>query len=167
MHANKIIDVFKEKNIPVECVNLGDDGLNIYVDSEFYEKTCLVARDIEDEYCTYLKITQKCPKLVNAEVGDFVGIFNKYDVGIKDVGIVTSKRKTDKGFSYGCRYIMPVIDESIKTSRVKYGSDFHLTDENYGGFHQGFLAVIPHEEMMLILQKEIDKQYDSALKKQK
>ena len=113
-----------------------------------------------------IRMKENTPKLVDAKVGDFVLIYSDRMPQSDDeshVGIVNSIRRKGKKKFYGCRYIELLINDSISSSVDR----IEITEEDYGGYHAGFLRILTPDEVKAILLKRIDEEYKEARKKLK
>lgn len=128
------------------------------IDTDFYLKIT----DIASEFDNFVSFYQQTPTLVEAKVGEFVLIYNKHQASDEDshVGIVSSKiLVTPEGKAqnlYGCRYILIGLGNSFVPSHYH----FVLSEENYGGFHKGFLKTLKPDEVIEILKKRLEFQYE-------
>lgn len=133
-----------------------DDVTYIKVPREDFEKANDLKPEIEDALFE-VKILQKEPNLIQANVGDIVLIYNPKIAIDEDsaIGIVSSKIKQDEKNVYGCRYFL-VQYECLRK--------FALSEENYGGYHSGFLKILTTEEANLHFERKVSKHLDTQLK---
>lgn len=108
-------------------------------------------------------IRQMTPNLVAADLGQLVRIYSEYECDDEKspIGIVSSKRESEGGFVYGCRYIQISLGDSFNSDLYP----FHLTSEDYGGYHSGFLKIVPNEELPAIIAKMIEDGHMKAINK--
>lgn len=106
-------------------------------------------------------VNQETPTLVPAEPGDFVRVYSEYegDDSESPIGIVTSRRTLDGVTVYGCSYLR----QSLGNQYVSSVYTFHLSTENYGGWHRGFLVVMTPAEVKAALAAAIDRAADQII----
>ena len=88
----------------------------------------------EGDFYPYIAVKEIMPDLLPAKIGDFVLIYRD---GVPDdncdIGIVGSVNTEEDGsVSYGCRYILPVINSRWEEQRTR--EEWHLSSEDYGGY---------------------------------
>lgn len=109
----------------------------------------------------YVHVRQVTPTLVAADVGQAVRVYNPRTASDAEspVGLVTSVRTVDGRTVYGCGYIL------LMTRRQPLGClySFELSNEDYGGFHLGFLAVLSPDELAAALTADIEDAYREAV----
>jgi hypothetical protein len=106
---------------------------------------------------------QLTPQLVHAEPGQLVRVYSEYHATDEEsaLGVVTSKREVNGITVYGCSHVQVAIGSMFNSSTYA----FHVTHEAYGGYHRGFLKVIPPEELLVILTRMIENGHKSAVGK--
>lgn len=110
-----------------------------------------------------VRLHQITPPLVGAEPGQLVRIYCERETEDDEsaVGIVTSKQVIDGQTVYGCSYIQIALGNSYVNDIYA----FHLTQENYGGYHPGFLKVIDAEELTRAVEKMIADGHKKAVER--
>jgi hypothetical protein len=110
-----------------------------------------------------IHIDQITPELVQAEPGQVVRIYcdREPEDDKSPVGVVTSKQVIDGEVVYGCSYIQVAIGNSFVSDLYS----FHLTTENYGGYHAGFLKIIPPEELSAIMVSMIEEGHKKSIER--
>lgn len=144
-----------------DCVikpeDFGEEGyFDVYVARSRFEAA---KRDI---LIIGANIRQLTPPLVPANTGDWVRIYSDFE-GSDDrspIGLVTSRRTEDGETFYGCSYLQSSLGNRYLTDVYS----FHLSAENYGGYHGGFLAVLTPAQVQAALEVEIDRAADCALR---
>lgn len=111
----------------------------------------------------FVRLHQVPPPLVPAEPGQFVRVYSKYetDDDKSPLGIVASKVKNGDKTVYGCRYVQIALANHFNSDIYP----FHLTAENYGGYHDGFLKVVDPAEVPAILNAMIEDGHKKAVAK--
>lgn len=106
---------------------------------------------------------QETPPLVPARPGDVVRVYSEYATTDDEspVGVVTGVQEGPGGPAYGCSYIQLALGNSYVSDVYSW----HLTAEDYGGYHKGFLRVIDPAELPAILAGMIDRGYAKAVEK--
>ena len=102
-------------------------------------------------------IKPQTPKLVSANLGDFVIIWCEWKTSEDElpVGVVTSVITSPDGKRrYGCRYIIPADRWTSTSDRV-----YSISNDNYGGHPAGFYKVISKEEAIARAAREIRQEY--------
>lgn len=130
---------------------------SIFKDNDLYD----LLKPIQSVYGWFdIYIKEKTPPLVGAKVGDWVLI---YENGIEDdqlsLGLVTSVNNDGEKATYGCSYILPTIYNSwFLDNNLKF-EKFEITEEDHGGYHDGFVKVLTVEEAKDILLKNVHSEY--------
>jgi|SRR5581483_5218485 len=168
MTKTKVEDFLKKHNLDAYITSIDDDEsdfwVTVYVSISYEDYERALEIDYTDEL-TNISIAwdQRSPILVPANVGDFVIPFLKH--GSKkepSVGIVTSVNKYDDGeVYYGCSFILFVLDNDF----INKIYDFSLSEEDYAGYHTGFIKVLTEEEVIEILNKTIEDGYKAELER--
>jgi hypothetical protein len=123
----------------------------VEVDRKDYRKANLLDSFLES---LSLNFNQKQPELLHAEVGDLVLIYDDYQSENEesDLGLVSSKYIRENGvIYYGCRYIKVGLHDSFVNSMY----DFEITAENYGGYKDGFLAILNEQQAIAHLSNQL------------
>lgn len=109
----------------------------------------------------YASVHQKTPTLIPANPGQWVRIYSEYESedARSPIGIVTSRRTLDDQTVYGCSY----LQASLGNQYLSNVYTFHLSSENYGGWHAGFLAVMSEGEVQTALEQLIDEKADEVI----
>lgn len=111
-----------------------------------------------------VQFRQKVPKLIGANVGDLVLVYDKHCGNEEDssIGLVSSRFVNEGGeVYYGCQH----LQISLNNRWVNGHYDFELTQENYAGYPEGFLKVLNKNEAILHMKRLLDKALDAELKK--
>ena len=110
----------------------------------------------------HVRLEQADPPLVQANVGDLVLIYSSHCGTDEEssVGLVSSKFTDQQGTTfYGCKYLQFNMDNRWITSTY----DFEFTQEDYGGYPQGFLKILTKEEAVVHLQRSLDAAYKKEM----
>lgn len=107
-------------------------------------------------------VKQQVPPLIHAEPGQLVRVYSAHHTSddASPLGVVTSKRDINGITVYGCSYIQVSIGSTFNSTTYA----FHMTQETYGGYHRGFLKVVPPEDLPAILTKMIEDGHAKAVK---
>lgn len=100
------------------------------------------------------------PNFVKAKIGDFVSVYyESFDIDEFTVGIVSSVIKRKNKILYGCRHILPTINN------ICYNGfeNLEITREDYGGYYTGFYKILSVKEAKEILKKQTESRYEKAL----
>lgn len=157
-------DIINENNLSAVITETEyDDGFYV-VEVEVDRKDFRRANELENFFDTYrIRWAQKTPKLVPAEVGNFVLIYSEHESSEAEaaVGLVSAKYTEENGqVYYGCRYIKISLNNMFANSMY----DFELTEENYGGYPKGFLKVLTSEELKNHIQNQLQVAFEAELK---
>lgn len=162
--AETIEQLLKETGL--EGFQYEDDG-----DEEFPTYTVHVPRHMASEaqmkllmqHDFHVRVKQIPPTLVPANPGQVVRIYTDYQLEDEEspIGVVTSVQQVGGRTAYGCSY----IQVSLGTSHVSDVYQFHISAENYGGYHSGFLKVIEPDELPEVLTAIVEKQHKKAVDK--
>lgn len=115
-----------------------------------------IQQELYNKYFVNVQLHALCPKLIDAELGDFVYIWSEYGTCIKDmpIGIVTSiYRDCNNTKWYKARGIEAcsfALREYSVTSQL-----FKITDENYFADMEGFVKILSKDEAIEIVERKI------------
>jgi len=175
----KIVITFIKIHFPdaeIECMYQGLSEMYIFVDHEHYrgvENFVLwdsprvyknFRKDLDQRFGYYhFTVRESIPKIFPAKIGEFVHIYQEFDLAFQDVsnvGIVTSIHITQDGDTlYGCRIISPVINSSyLRQDNRSY--DIIIEEET---FHDGFLRIFTSKELKDILYQKADEQLEKLI----
>jgi len=150
--------IIADNNLDAKIIEIDEDegfcSVVVEVDRKDYERS----RKIQNFDSFIVSWRQKVPKLVGAEVGNFVLIYNEFTSSDSesDVGLVSSVMTEENGdVSYGCRY--------FKVSLNNNYYEFELTQEDYGGYKTGFLKVLTEKEIETHLLDTLDSDLKNEL----
>jgi len=108
-------------------------------------------------------VRQARPGLVGATPGQFVRVYSEHEVTDESspIGVVTSAQEVDGQTAYGCSYVQVGLGNTFVSDLYS----FQLTEEDYGGYHAGFLAVIDPADLPAILTRMVEDGHQAAVKR--
>ena len=95
-------------------------------------------------------------------IGDFVALDSS--IGSEQyLGIVTSISEKEGKKYFGCSYLNVCFIGSIYSKNNSFSSEINLSEEDYGGYKEGFAKKLTAEEAKKILLEQIEKEYNDEV----